>query len=414
MRPLLALAVLFVPAMAVAHTGEPPEPHDLWSAWSFEPGIVLSLAAAALLYYRGSQPSRSTTRFERWSFWSGFTVLTLALVSPLHTVGSVLFSVHMAQHEIMMLVAAPLLVLARPLVPFLRGLPFSWRRALGHAAKTNWIEGPWHAISAPLPAWTIHLIALWLWHLPSLFDATLQSDAVHSLQHACFFGSAMLFWWSLVGGRERRLRAGIAVLYVFTTAVHTSLLGALVTFAPVPLYPAYRSTVAWGLTALQDQQIGGLIMWVPGGVVFTVAGLVLFARWLREPEARVAPSMFSALAVVCILVLNGAGCSRAEARRNAAQLTGGDPIRGQAAITSYGCPACHTIPGIAGARGLVGPPLTGFASRVYIGGVLPNTPQNVIRWIENPKAVDDKTAMPNMNIPERDARDIAGYLYTLR
>ncbi|PYS45556.1 MAG: cytochrome C [Acidobacteria bacterium] len=95
-------------------------------------------------------------------------------------------------------------------------------------------------------------------------------------------------------------------------------------------------------------------------------------------------------------------------------MTGGDPTRGRTAISRYGCATCHTIPGIRGADALVGPPLTQMASRSYIAGVLPNTPDNMIRWIENPPQVDHLTVMPNLGVSERDARDIAGYLYTLK
>jgi cytochrome c len=102
------------------------------------------------------------------------------------------------------------------------------------------------------------------------------------------------------------------------------------------------------------------------------------------------------------------------AEREAAAMTGGDPARGREAISRYGCSTCHTIPGVNGAQGLVGPPLTQIASRSYIAGVMPNTPDNMIRWIENPPQVDQLTAMPNLGVNEGDARDIAGYLYTLK
>ncbi|HWR52996.1 MAG TPA: cytochrome c oxidase assembly protein, partial [Bryobacteraceae bacterium] len=128
------------------------------------------------------------------------------------------------------------------------------------------------------------------WHAPSLFDATVESEFVHTAQHMSFLGSALLFWWALIRGRGGALGYGAAVLYVFTTAVHTAVLGALLTFAPTPFYPAYAagSTQQWGLTPLEDQQLAGLIMWVPAGVVYIVAGLWLLAGWLRESEARVA------------------------------------------------------------------------------------------------------------------------------
>ncbi len=112
--------------------------------------------------------------------------------------------------------------------------------------------------------------------------------------------------------------------------------------------------------------------------------------------------------------LGGAACSQLEAERAAAAMTNGDPQRGKTAISRYGCGTCHTIPGIRGADALVGPPLTQMASRSYIAGVLPNTPENMVRWIENPPQVDRLTAMPNLGVTDPDARDIAGYLYTLK
>jgi cytochrome c len=118
----------------------------------------------------------------------------------------------------------------------------------------------------------------------------------------------------------------------------------------------------------------------------------------------------AAATVVMILAI---GCSDRDAQW-AASMTGGTPSRGRDAIRSYGCQTCHAIPGITGASALVGPPLGGIATRSYIAGVLSNTPQHMIEWLRNPPAVDSKTAMPNMKVTERDARDIAAYLYTLR
>ncbi|HWQ36672.1 MAG TPA: c-type cytochrome [Blastocatellia bacterium] len=113
------------------------------------------------------------------------------------------------------------------------------------------------------------------------------------------------------------------------------------------------------------------------------------------------------------LILIGA-CVRRGADQEGAELTAGDPARGRVAIVRYGCGACHAIPGVSNAKGLVGPPLSGIANRAYIGGVLGNTPDNMIEWLRNPQAVSPKTAMPNLHVSERDARDIASYLYTLK
>ncbi len=118
---------------------------------------------------------------------------------------------------------------------------------------------------------------------------------------------------------------------------------------------------------------------------------------------------------VVLVILFACACnSQSEAERAARSMTGGDPHRGQSAISRYGCSTCHTIPGVRGATALVGPPLDRIASRSYIAGVLPNTPDNMIRWIENPPGVDKMTAMPNLGVTEGDARDIASYLYTLK
>jgi putative membrane protein len=193
----------------------------------------------------------------------------------------------MTQHEILMLVAAPLLVLGRPLLPFLWGLPLSWRRRVGGWGKPRWVQGGWYILTNPLVAWAVHAGTLWLWHAPSLFQATLDNELVHTLQHLSFLASALPFRWTLVRGRPGTMGYGAAVLSVFTTSIHSGALGALLTFASTPWYPAYaQTTAAWGLTPLEDQQIGGLIMWIPAGVVYLVAGLALFARWLRDAEIQ--------------------------------------------------------------------------------------------------------------------------------
>jgi putative membrane protein len=286
MRLGRAIAIASVaPMLAFAHPGEALEPHDLWSAWEFDPGVVIPLAISGVLYAAGSRRHVGLTGVQLACFWAGWLSLVVALVSPLHPLGEVLFCAHMVQHEVLMLISAPLLVVSRPLVTFLWALPFEWRRTLGRWSKLNPVHSSWLWLTAPLTAWCIHAIAIWLWHAPALFDATLRSDVVHTAQHLSFFLSALLFWWALFYAHGRRAY-GSGVLYIFTTAVHTGILGALLTFAPHPWYPAYNSTTeAWGLTPLQDQQIGGLIMWVPASLVYLAAGLALFAAWMRESDA---------------------------------------------------------------------------------------------------------------------------------
>jgi putative membrane protein len=126
-----------------------------------------------------------------------------------------------------------------------------------------------------------------VWHAPPLYQATLTREDVHFLQHASFFGTALLFWWVLLHPvRHRRLGHGLGVLFLFTTALYGSALGALLTFASSPWYPAYAERAApWGLSALEDQQLGGLIMWIPFGLLYTLAALALFGLWFRAMEA---------------------------------------------------------------------------------------------------------------------------------
>lgn len=130
-----------------------------------------------------------------------------------------------------------------------------------------------------------------------LYEATLDTGWIHALQHICFLGTALLFWWTLVHGRYGRIGYGAAFVYVFTTALHTSILGALMTFTQRVWYPIYEGrTSAWNLSPLEDQQLGGLIMWIPSGLVFLVVGLAMFAAWIGESERRQRLSGFAALA----------------------------------------------------------------------------------------------------------------------
>jgi cytochrome c oxidase assembly factor CtaG len=125
-------------------------------------------------------------------------MLLIALVSPLHRLGGVLFSAHMAQHELLMAAAAPLLVLGRPLIPVLWVLPMAWRRNVGAWAATAPVRVTWQFLTLPLVAWILHAVAIWSWHAPALYQATLDSETVHSLQHGSFLGTALLFWWALL------------------------------------------------------------------------------------------------------------------------------------------------------------------------------------------------------------------------
>jgi putative membrane protein len=278
------------------HEGKPHNWHDLARAWSFEPFVILSLVLSLALFASGLQrlwkESRKRKTIKPWEaacFVGGWLALFIALVSPLHAWGQVLFSAHMTQHEILMLVAAPLLVLGRPLLPFMWALPLQWSRRLGNISKISAVQKTWRVLTIPFVAWLVHAVALWSWHIPVLFEAVLHNEWVHTAQHLSFLISALLFWWALIHGPQSVMGYGAGVLYVFTTSIHSGVLGALLTFAASAWYPSYVGlTASWGLTPLEDQQLGGLIMWIPAGVVYVFAGLALFVGWMREAELRVA------------------------------------------------------------------------------------------------------------------------------
>lgn len=289
-------ALLISPAWA-HQSADHVSPGNLWRAWSFEPWVIAAFLLTSGIYIAGLRRMRTRpARLQIASFAAGMVTLAVTLLSPIHRLGSELFSAHMTQHELLMLIAAPMLVLGRPGTPMLWAFPLSLRTWLARSINSSMVEQSWSAVSAPIAAWLVHGVTLWLWHLPVLYQATLDSEWVHAAQHATFLGTALLFWWALLHGRGGRMSYGAAVAYVFTTAVHTSILGALLTCTSKLWYPIYDGrTAAWGLSALEDQQLGGLIMWVPAGAVYIAIGLWLFAGWLRESERRLAYAQSSEL-----------------------------------------------------------------------------------------------------------------------
>jgi putative membrane protein len=193
---------------------------------------------------------------------------------PLHQAAEASFAAHMVQHELLMLVVAPLLALGWPAPPWVDVLPRTVRR---RALAAPGLRRAWRAATSPAGAWLLHAVALWAWHVPPLFDAAVRSAPAHALQHASFGVTAVLLWWSLL----RPAAYGTAVAALFTTALHTSALGALLTFMPAPLYRVYADP-----GALEDQQLGGLIMWVPAGAALIAVGVAFAAAWLRDAERR--------------------------------------------------------------------------------------------------------------------------------
>jgi putative membrane protein len=269
-------------AACLAHV---PDAVPAWSfTWRFEPWVILPLLFSAVFYAIGltrlwtrAGGGRGITRVQAAAFAGGWLALAAALVSPIDGMGGQLFSAHMLQHEILMVLAAPMLCLAQPLVAWTWALAPATRQGLGPVLHHAAWQSTWRMLSAPLTAWLLHAAVLWGWHAPPLFEKALHDETWHTLQHASFFASALLFWWAVL--RPGRGHGAAGMVLVFTTMMHTAFLGALLSLSSRLWYPSYQaSATALGLDPLEDQQLGGLLMWVPAGLAYLVSGLALAAR----------------------------------------------------------------------------------------------------------------------------------------
>ena len=246
-----------------------------------EPSALIAVVVGGALYARGvlrlwhrAGREHVVHRWQAACFGAGLLSIVVALESPLDNLSADLFALHMVQHLLLILVAGPLLVLGAPLAPLLWALPKASRRPLGSCCRRIAL------LARPAVAVGLHSLALWLWHLPALYDAALRSRGLHVLEHVSFLATAALLWWTVL--HIARRSQGLSILYLFGMALQSTLLGALLTFSATPWYTAHlASAPAWGLTPLEDQQFAGLIMWVPGAGVYLAAALGLFAVWFR-------------------------------------------------------------------------------------------------------------------------------------
>ncbi|WP_149538539.1 cytochrome c oxidase assembly protein [Siccirubricoccus phaeus] len=280
MRGLTALLLLW-PGAALAHGGDAP-------GWQFDPLVAGPLLGFLTLYLGGlARLGRRAARLAApaAAWLTGWLVLAGALLSPLHGLGELMFTAHMVEHELVMAVAAPLLVLGRPMAVALWAFPPAARRRIGRGARA--LRLPWRWLTHPAAATFLHGAAIWLWHVPALFDAVIGHAGLHRAQHLSFLLSALLFWWAML----RRAKPLVAVADLFVTMLHTGLLGTLLVLAPRVLYGVQTAEAArFGLTPLEDQQLAGLVMWVPGGVVYAAAALLLLGRALQRGGRRHAPA----------------------------------------------------------------------------------------------------------------------------
>jgi putative membrane protein len=261
---------------------------DLWDLAALGGAAALGIAYTAgfVRLWRRTAPGAGV-RGSGLAGLAGCLALLMAVAPPLAGVSDVLFAAHMGQHELLMLVAAPLLVLGRALLVALGALPKPVQAVVVRQARRPAVRWVWRRLTSPVAVLVLQGIVLWGWHVPWAFEAALGHEALHAFQHVTFLASAALFWWALVHGRFGRVGYGTGVLVVFVTAMHSGLLGALITFAPRPLYGTHAARAAAAdVLPLEDQQLAGLIMWIPAGVLLAVGALAMFAAWLGEVARR--------------------------------------------------------------------------------------------------------------------------------
>lgn len=289
-RRLALLAVAFAPSAASAHTATPSAP--LYSGP--EPWMLVPMLLAGAIYAVGwarlrrrSGHGRDDLARRGWIFLAGYGTLAGAALSPLHALGGRSFTAHMVEHELIMLAAAPLLVWARPLGAMLWAFPATARQGLAAIPRSRTGAGLWKVFTDPLLATVLQAAALWIWHLPSLFDMALKNEGWHAAQHLSFFASALLFWSAMLGPR-RNVWTTAACL--FATSMITGALGAFMAVSQSPWYGPYASLglAAFGLTPTEDQQLAGVLMWVPGGLLHAIIAVTILAPHLRAHGGRAA------------------------------------------------------------------------------------------------------------------------------
>jgi cytochrome c oxidase assembly factor CtaG len=223
-----------------------------------------------------------------WCFAGGLASIGVALLSPIDDLGDHLFFMHMIQHLLLVEVAAPLLLLGAPLLPMLWALPRASRVALGTVlGPGDPLRTAFTLLTHPLLAVSLYVGTLAVWHLPEFYDAAQGRTAIHDLEHLLFLGTALLYWWPIIhpAGGRRRLGYAAAIPYLLPPMLVGSLIGALLTFAQHPLYSTYeRAPRLWGISVVEDQQLAGLIMWVPGGLVYLLPVFVLITLLLRQED----------------------------------------------------------------------------------------------------------------------------------
>jgi putative membrane protein len=278
--------------MTLAH--HPIGPSGFGSAWDLDPLVIGLIVGAAVCYARGIASLRRSGRapisnLRALAFYGGLGVAAIALISPLGALADTLFSAHMVQHLLLILCVAPLIIFGAPVLPVILCLPVPVRRTL-HRLRHGRPSLLGFAV-APITAVVLHAVAMWSWHLPTLYEAGLRNEMLHGLEHASFLVTAILIWSIVIPAPKRPPRFAAAIGVTFATALQSGALGGILTFATAALYPVHSSGASlWNLTLLEDQQLAGVIMWIPAGAVYFLAMAVLFAQWLNSAPREDMPN----------------------------------------------------------------------------------------------------------------------------
>lgn len=265
-----------------------------FTSWSWDPIVITGLVVASVLYARGWRVLQHRTRgraglkpWRAWCFAVGLGCIALALLSPVGLYGELLLFIHMTQHMLLVF-AAPFLLLGAPLVPIMLGLPRSVRSAVGYlfSAKLPF-RMVLHLLTTPLVAMVIFLIVVGVWHAPRFYQLAQGGSLIHRVEHVAFFGSALLYWWPMIhpSGGKRRLGYGPALGYLLPSLVEGMIIGALLTFAKEPVYEVYaKAPRVWGLSVIADQQLAGIIMWLVGGFLYLIPVFILLSLFMKHEE----------------------------------------------------------------------------------------------------------------------------------
>jgi putative membrane protein len=266
-------------------------------SWAWRPEIILTLGLAAVVHLLGRWRLRRrgsaqiTSPWRSVAYLAGLVVLGIALMSPIDVLSGQFFFMHMVQHLLLVMVAAPLLLLANPMPIMLWGLPKGLRLEVGRWLRpAATFRRAARSLTAPGLVWLYFVAVLIGWHEPQAYNLALESELVHDLEHLTFFGTAVLFWWHVIGSApyiHRRRGQGLRAGYALSVVPPNAITGVAIAFASAPLYVYYTTVPRLGtMTVMEDQMLAGVIMWIPGSMMYIIAALILIARMVRSGETE--------------------------------------------------------------------------------------------------------------------------------